>query len=98
MLPNLLRARRDAALVSIPDGRLIIIGGHRASDNRRWMDAHAWMNSVEYLSLDASHDGWRNIAPLPQPIVSPVAVYFHDFVIIAGVASETGGHLRRCMP
>ncbi len=68
MLPNLLIARRDAALVSIPDVGLIIIGGYSAPDNRRWMDAHAWMGSVEYLSLDAPQDGWRNIAPLPQPI------------------------------
>ncbi len=28
------------------------------------------------------------MAPLPQPIASPGAVYFHDFVIIAGGAGE----------
>ncbi len=90
MLPNLMKARRMAALVSIPETRLIIIGGYNASHNRRLMEAHEWMDSVEYLSLDAPHDGWRNIAPLPQPISSSGAVYFHDFVIIAGGAGERG--------
>ncbi len=47
MLPNLIRPRRKAALVSIPDGGLIIIGGNSASE------APAWMDSVEFLSLNA---------------------------------------------
>ncbi len=84
MLPNLLRARSEAALVSIPDGGLIIIGGYSASE------AHNWMDSVEFLSLNALQLGWWNIAPLPQPISSSGAVYFHDFVIIAGGAGERG--------
>ncbi len=88
MLPNLIRARRNAALVSIPDRRLIIIGGYSASHNRRLMEAPAWMDSVEYLLLDAPHDGWRNIAPLPEPITFPGAVHFHDFVNCCGAAFD----------
>ncbi len=87
MLHNLLRARRDAALFSIPDGRLIIIGGNSESGNRRRMD------SVEYLSLYAPQRGWRNIVPLPQPIASSGAVYFHGAVLVAGGEGEGGSPL-----
>ncbi len=80
-------ARRDAALVCIPDGRLIIIGGYNASE------AHSAIESVECLSLDAPQDGWQNIAPLPQPICLFGAVYFHDFVIIAGGKGERWKYL-----
>ncbi len=51
------------------------------------------MDSVECLPLDAPQDGWRNIAPLPQPIASSGAVYFHGFVIIAGGAGVRGRQL-----
>ncbi len=78
MLPNLLRARRNASLVSIPDGRVIVIGGYSASASFECMD------NVEYLSLNAPQNGWWSIAPLPQPISSSGAVYFHDVLIVAG--------------
>ncbi len=48
------------------------------------------MDSVEYLSLHAPQDGWRNIAPLPRPIASSGAVYFHGFVIIVGGTGVRG--------
>ncbi len=88
MLPNLLRPRRDAALVSLPDGRLIILGGYDTSV------ALTWMDSVECLSLHAPQNGWRNTAPLPQPIVYSGAAYFHEVVIIAGGVDEHARALR----
>ncbi len=84
MLPNLIRARRTAAFVSIPDGGLIIIGGNSAAE------APAWMDSVEFVSLNALQDGWRNLAPLPQPIASSGAVYFHAAVLVAGGVGVRG--------
>ncbi len=51
------------------------------------------MDSVECLPLDVPQDGWRNIAPLPQPIASSGAVYFHDFVIIVGGTGVRGRQL-----
>ncbi len=87
MLPNLLTGRRDAALVSIPDGGLIIIGGNSASVAPEWLD------SVEFLSLNAPQHGWHNIAPLPQPIASSGAVYFHGAVLVAGGEGEGGSPL-----
>ncbi len=47
---------------------------------------------MEYLSLEAPQNGWRNIAPLPQPIASSGAIYFHNFVVVAG---GTGVHGRQ---
>ncbi len=83
----MIRARRKAALVSIPDRGLIIIGGNSASE------APAWMDSVEFLSMHALQEGWRNIAPLLQPIASPGAAYFHDVVIVAGGQGARGAPL-----
>ncbi len=83
MLPCLLRARRNGALVSTPDGRLIIMGGYNA-------EADSSIDIVECLSLNAPHVSWRNIAPLPQPICASGAVYFQDVVIIAGGQDKDG--------
>ncbi len=77
MLPNMLRRRLYGALVCIPDGHLIIIGGFNAEVN-------AAIDSVECLSLTKLQRGWRNIAPLPYPICASGAVYFHDVVLRAG--------------
>ncbi len=85
-LTSLLRARRNGALVKIPDARLIIIGGYNA-------EVDAAIDSVECLCLNKLRNGWRNIAPLPEPICASAAVYFHDVVIIAGGEDEDEGLL-----
>ncbi len=87
MLPHLQKARRTGALVYIPDGRLIISGGFDGT-------ADVSINHVECFSFDAPHRGWRTIAPLPQPISAIDAVYFHDFVLIAGGQDAAQNILR----
>ncbi len=72
----MLKTRLYGALVCIPDGHLIVIGGFNAEVN-------AAIGSVECLSLTKSQGSWRNIAPLPCPICASSAVYFHDVVLIA---------------
>ncbi len=74
----MLKTRLNGALVCIPEGHLIIIGGFNGEVN-------VAIDSVECLSLTKSQGGWRNIAPLPCPICASSAVYFHDVVLIAGL-------------
>ncbi len=81
------KARRNGALVCIPDGHLIIIGGFDGTANMA-------IDNVECLSLWRStrsqHPGWRNIAPLPEPICAVGAIYFHEVVLIAGGQDANG--------
>ncbi len=84
------QARRNGALVCIPDGHLIIIGGFDGTADRA-------IDSVECLSLRRStssqQPGWRNIAPLPEPICAIGAIYFHGVVLIAG-GQDANGRIR----
>ncbi len=52
------------------------------------MEADVSIDNVECLSLNTPHEGWRSVAPLPQPISVSDAVYFHDVVLIAGGQGE----------
>ncbi len=54
------------------------------------MEADVSIDNLECLSLNTPHEGWRCIAPLPQPISVSDAVYFHDVVLIAGGQGEDG--------
>ncbi len=75
------QARQIGALVCIPDGHLVIIGGFDGTADRA-------IDSVECLSLRRSTKSqqpcWRNIAPLPKPISAGAAIYFHEVVLITG--------------
>ncbi len=81
MLPILLRDPLIGALVKIPDGCVIIKGGIN-------VEVDIAIGSAECLSLITLQNGWRNIAPLPEPICASAVIYVHDVVIISGGEGE----------
>lgn len=77
-LPDLPQPKVSPALVS-GGGRVFVIGGESVTDLR----------SVSSLDLDSN--GWRSIAPLPEPLTAPSGVVHGRHLVVGG-----GRYYRGC--